>query len=80
MEIENKIISYLLLKMRLNKNNASIMTQNQGLVRRFLKGSYPSLPKIFTSSPSIQSYALTSSERRFSKLKNSLNASIFYKF
>jgi hypothetical protein len=66
--------------MILNKNNASIMIQNQGLVKRFLKGSYPSLPKIFVSRPSTQPYALTISECRFSNVKNSLNASIFYKF
>ncbi len=78
--MEKKVISYLLLKMRLNKNNASMMIQNHGLVKRFLKGSYPILPKILVSSPSIQSYAFTSNECRFSDVKKSLNVSIFYKF
>lgn len=75
-----KIISYLLLKMRPNKNNASIIIQNQGFVSRFLIGSYPILPKAFVSRFSNQLYMVVKNDLRFSSVKKFLSASMFFKF
>ncbi len=75
-----KTIGYLLLKMILNKNNATMIIQNQGLVSRFLKGSYPKLPKTLMRKSSSQVYIISNSDRIFSIVKKSFIASIIYKF
>lgn len=75
-----KTIGYLLLKMILNKINASMIIQNQGLVSKFLKGSYPKLPKTLVSKSSSQVYIVSNNERIFSSVKKFFIASIIYKF
>lgn len=72
--------NYLLLKMILNKHNASMIIQNQGLVSRFFKGSYPILPKAFVSMFSSQLYIFTKKDRIFSSVKKFFIASIIYRF
>jgi len=73
-------INYRLLKMILNRSNASIIIQNQGLVSRFLMGSYPILPKAFVSIFSSQVYIFIKKDFIFSAVKKFFIASIFYKF
>ena len=71
---------YLLLKMMPNKSNATMIIQNQGLVSRFLKGSYPKLPKTLMRKFSSQVYAFSNIGRIFSSVKKFFIASIVYKF
>lgn len=73
-------INHRLLKMIHNKRNTTIIIQNQGLVSRFLIGSYPILPKAFVSIFSNQEYALTKKDLKFSAVKKFFIASIFHRF
>lgn len=73
-------INYRLLKMIHNRKNTSMIIQNQGLVSRFLIGSYPILLKAFVSTFSSQEYMLTKKDFMFSAVKKLFIASIFYRF
>jgi len=64
--------------MILNKQNASMIIQNHGLVNRFLKGSYPILPKAFVSMFSSQLYIFKKKDFKFSGVKKFFIASIIY--
>ena len=79
-ELVETTINYRLLKMIHNRINTTIIIQNQGLVSRFLIGSYPILPKAFVSIFSNQEYALTKKDLKFSAVKKFFIASIFYRF
>jgi len=57
-----------------------MIIQNQGLVNKFLKGSYPKLPKTLVSKSSSQVYVISNSDRIFSSVKKFFIASIIYKF
>ena len=72
--------NYRLLKMIHNRKNTSMIIQNQGLVSRFLIGSYPILPKAFVSTFSNQEYMFTKKDFMFSAVKKFFIASIFYRF
>ncbi len=73
-------INYLLLKMRLKRIRAIIIIQNQGLISRFLMGSYPILPKALVSTFSSQPYIFIKKVFIFSAVKKFFIASIFFKF
>ena len=75
-----KTINYRLLKMIHNRKNTSMIIQNQGLVSRFLIGSYPILPKAFVSTFSSQEYMFIKKDFMFSAVKKFFIASIFHKF
>jgi len=57
-----------------------MIIQNQGLVNKFLKGSYPNLPKTLVSKSSSQVYIISNSDPIFSSVKKFFIASIIYKF
>ncbi len=73
-------VNYLLLKMILNRNSASMIIQNQGFVSKFLMGSYPILPKAFVSIFSSQVYMFIKKGFIFSAVKKFFIASMIYKF
>jgi len=73
-------INYRLLKMIHNRKNTRMIIQNQGLVSRFLIGSYPILPKAFVSTFPNQEYMVIKKDLIFSAVKKFFIASIFYRF
>jgi hypothetical protein len=73
-------ISYLLLKIKQTRIKTIIMIQNQGLVSRFLIGSYSIFPNAIVRAFSSQSYTFIKKDFIFSDVKKFFAASIFFKF
>jgi hypothetical protein len=73
-------LSYLLLKIKQTRIKTIIMIQKQGLISKFLIGSYPIFPNAIVRAFFSQSYTSIKKDFIFSNVKKFSTVFIIYKF